>query len=602
MTNPYYNFSPRFIPGTTVRSDEVNFQYDAIVAGFDLFPAVPASIVLGTTTVGVESGSGNAFVVTMPNTRLTNTDKDEVIFRATHTNTGAATIAIDGVPAVPLCRFDFTPVQAGDVTTGQFYAARYDSASTKFLIVYPTLQTNVGVITYAAPTALVGPTAVVGAAATVMRSDAAPAINLTANYAWTGIHSFLTSPIGVASGGTGLAVGTSGGVLGYTAAGVLASSVVLTNNAIVLGRGAGATPAPLASLGTVTTVLHGNAAGDPTFGAVSLTTDVSGVLPITNGGTGAASAAAALTSLGAVPATRNLTAGTGLTGGGDLSADRTFNVGAGTGITVAADTVGLDTASTRNTDHTAVVLTAGAGLTGGGDISASRTFDVGAGAGITVNANDVALDTANTRNVDHATVSLLAGAGLTGGGVITAGTITFDVGAGTGINVLANAVGLDTTSTLNTDHAAVSITGVTSLTGGGTITASRTLSLVNDSASPGNSKYYGTDSGGTKGFFAVSTLTGFKIASGRVVGNALQSDSIGVTSVTPLGGGLYTINFTAAGFSTIPACVASARTDTLGQVNVIHIDATSATSASIVYFIQGTGGADSDFQFICVGT
>jgi hypothetical protein len=38
----------------------------------------------------------------------------------------------------------------------------------------------------------------------------------------------------------------------------------------------------LASLGTTTTVLHGNAAGLPTFGAVSLTADVSGNLPVTN--------------------------------------------------------------------------------------------------------------------------------------------------------------------------------------------------------------------------------------------------------------------------------------------------------------------------------
>jgi hypothetical protein len=37
-----------------------------------------------------------------------------------------------------------------------------------------------------------------------------------------------------------------------------------------------------------------------------------------------------------------ITAGSGLTGGGDLSANRTLNVGAGTGITVAADTVAVD--------------------------------------------------------------------------------------------------------------------------------------------------------------------------------------------------------------------------------------------------------------------
>tara|TARA_R110000868_G_scaffold114309_8_gene306352 strand:+ start:17315 stop:20569 length:3255 start_codon:yes stop_codon:yes gene_type:complete len=40
------------------------------------------------------------------------------------------------------------------------------------------------------------------------------------------------------------------------------------------------------SAGTTTTVLHGNASGAPTFGAVSLTADVSGTLPQGNGGTG----------------------------------------------------------------------------------------------------------------------------------------------------------------------------------------------------------------------------------------------------------------------------------------------------------------------------
>jgi hypothetical protein len=98
---------------------------------------------------------------------------------------------------------------------------------------------------------------------------------------WTGILS-------VARGGTALASGTSGGILGYTATGTLASSILLTANALVLGGGAGATPTPLGSLGTTTTVLHGNAAGAPTFSAVSLTADVSGILPTASGGTGIA--------------------------------------------------------------------------------------------------------------------------------------------------------------------------------------------------------------------------------------------------------------------------------------------------------------------------
>jgi hypothetical protein len=80
--------------------------------------------------------------------------------------------------------------------------------------------------------------------------------------------------------------GTSGGVPYFSAANTWASSNALTANALVVGGGAGAAPAPLGSLGTSTTVLHGNASGAPTFGAVSLSADVSGTLPVANGGTG----------------------------------------------------------------------------------------------------------------------------------------------------------------------------------------------------------------------------------------------------------------------------------------------------------------------------
>lgn len=121
----------------------------------------------------------------------------------------------------------------------------------------------------------------------------------------------------------------------------------------------------------------------------------------------------------AVPTTRQVIAGSGLTGGGDLSADRTLNVGAGDGISVAADAVAVDATVVRTTrqvatgdglsgggtlaaDRTLAVdtsvvrttrtLTAGAGLSGGGTLAADRTFAVGGGTGITVNADDVAVN------------------------------------------------------------------------------------------------------------------------------------------------------------------------------------------------------------------
>ena len=52
---------------------------------------------------------------------------------------------------------------------------------------------------------------------------------------------------------------------------------------------------------------------------------------------------------------------------------------------------------------------------------------------------------------------------------------------------------------------ATTITGATSLTGGGDLSTNRTISLVGDSASPGNSKYYGTNGSGTKGYYDLPT-------------------------------------------------------------------------------------------------
>lgn len=100
----------------------------------------------------------------------------------------------------------------------------------------------------------------------------------------------------VANGGTGLAVGTSGGILGFTSTGAIASSVALSASQLILGGGAGATPSSL-SAGTTTTILHGNASGSPTWGLVSLNAEVQNVLPIANGGTGANSAAVGFANL-----------------------------------------------------------------------------------------------------------------------------------------------------------------------------------------------------------------------------------------------------------------------------------------------------------------
>jgi len=86
-----------------------------------------------------------------------------------------------------------------------------------------------------------------------------------------------------------------------------------------------------------------------------------------------------------VPATRLLTAGTGLTGGGDLSADRTFNLadtavvpGSYPYVSIDVDQQGRITLATGGVTPPPETrnLTAGTGLSGGGDLTADRTFNL----------------------------------------------------------------------------------------------------------------------------------------------------------------------------------------------------------------------------------
>jgi len=127
------------------------------------------------------------------------------------------------------------------------------------------------------------PVAYGGTSCTAQYAQALSAIG-AATCATVNLLTETSGTLTVARGGTGLATGTSGGILAFSGPASLVSSGALTASAIVLGGGAGLAPTPMASLGTTTTLLHGNAAGAPTFAAVNAATEVTGILPATNGG------------------------------------------------------------------------------------------------------------------------------------------------------------------------------------------------------------------------------------------------------------------------------------------------------------------------------
>jgi len=91
-----------------------------------------------------------------------------------------------------------------------------------------------------------------------------------------------TGIVPVANGGTGLASGTSGGVLYYSASGTLASSAALAASAIVLGGGAGTAPATTTT-GTGVVTAIGNSVNN-TNGLITQTATLTASAILLGGG------------------------------------------------------------------------------------------------------------------------------------------------------------------------------------------------------------------------------------------------------------------------------------------------------------------------------
>lgn len=174
---------------------------------------------------------------------------------------------------------------AGSGSTGAPADATYWVRTANVTLTNETVMGSLGTGAVLNTTTTGVPTIYAGAACTNQFPRSLSA-SLAPTCASVSMSADVTGTLGVANGGTGLASGTSGGILAFTASGTIASSAALIANRIVLGGGAGAVPTVLGSLGTTTTLLHGNAGGAPTFSAVDLTADVTGLLPGTNGGTG----------------------------------------------------------------------------------------------------------------------------------------------------------------------------------------------------------------------------------------------------------------------------------------------------------------------------
>lgn len=231
---------------------------------------------------------------------------------------------------------------------------------------------------------------------------------------------------------------------------------------------------------------------------INVTGGVISVNTATTAQTGVLTAADWNTFNNKVPTTRTITGTLSVTGGGDLSANRTLS------LVNDAATPGANYYYGTNGSGTKGYFLLPAGGTGEANVAANVGTGVGAykdKTSVTLNFKSfIATSPLNvTANVNDLTFAMTQ--------------------ATSGSNGWLSSTDWNTFNNKVPTTRSVSTTG--SLQGGGDLSANRTLSLVNDNAAPGNNYYYGTNSSGTKGFYVLSasgeTNTGSNLGTGVAI-------------------------------------------------------------------------------------
>jgi len=181
--------------------------------------------------------------------------------------------------------------------------------------------------------------------------------------------------------------------------------------------------------------------------------------------------------------------------------------------------------------------------------------------------------TTNTGTV----TSVSAGAGLSFTTITSTGSIILGTPSTVGISTLNSVSGSTHTHVL--DLSGRTLIGQFSITGGGTLGADRTFYLVGDSASPGNSMFYGTSAVGSRGWYALEnqtiTLVGHVAGSGKSsITTTIQPNVVALNMLTTIATSSFLGRITAATGNVEVLTVANVRS-MLGLGTAAYTDSTA---------------------------
>lgn len=128
MSNPYFNKTPlQVVTGATARATDLNNIAAVTELAFDNL--LTGGLQVRSANYAVATGSANAYAVTLTPVPAAYTSGMEVVFKANHTNTGAATLNVNSLSPISIKMPNGDAMAAGDIPSGGIIRCWYDGTN-----------------------------------------------------------------------------------------------------------------------------------------------------------------------------------------------------------------------------------------------------------------------------------------------------------------------------------------------------------------------------------------------------------------------------------------------------------------------------------------